>query len=157
MNRITYFKHSFFLICIILGCSSFAQNYIPFTPRFDQDVRGDIILIGNNILGPNNEAFNASQKEIAQAVYTFIILRCPFRRVASAFLDQILEGDSTFRDLNNQKLSINFHEFLLIIQAQNRNARDQHWRNQTDITSLFAHITTLRKFLSKFLIMLKII
>ena len=58
MNRITYFKHSFFLICIILGCSSFAQNYIPFTPRFDQDVRGDIILIGNNILGPNNEAFN---------------------------------------------------------------------------------------------------
>lgn len=80
----------------------------------------------------NNEAFNASQKEIAQAVYTFIILRCPFRRVASAFLDQILEGDSTFRDLNNQKLSINFHEFLLIIQEQNRNARDQHWRNQTD-------------------------
>ena len=36
----------------------FAQNYVPFTPRFDQDLKGDIVLIGNNILGPDNNAFN---------------------------------------------------------------------------------------------------
>ncbi|MDA7557679.1 T9SS type B sorting domain-containing protein [Flavobacteriaceae bacterium] len=60
MKRITHYKNSFLLIFLFLGCSSFAQNYIPFTPRFDQDVRGDIVLIGNNILGPNNEAFNES-------------------------------------------------------------------------------------------------
>ncbi len=34
------------------------QNYVPFTPRFDQDLKGDILLIGNNILGPNNNAYN---------------------------------------------------------------------------------------------------
>ena len=28
-----------------------AQNFEPFTPRFDLDVKGDIVLIGNNILG----------------------------------------------------------------------------------------------------------
>jgi gliding motility-associated-like protein len=37
---------------------SFAQNYVPFTPRFNEDLKGDIILIGNNILGPDNNAFN---------------------------------------------------------------------------------------------------
>ena len=37
---------------------SYAQNFQPFTPRFNQDVKGDIMLIGNNILGPDNNAFN---------------------------------------------------------------------------------------------------
>lgn len=37
---------------------SYAQNYVPFTPRFNQDLKGDIVLIGNNILGPNNDPFN---------------------------------------------------------------------------------------------------
>ena len=31
---------------------------MPFTPRFNQDLKGDIVLIGNNILGPDNNAFN---------------------------------------------------------------------------------------------------
>ena len=43
-----------FLMCMPL----FAQNFIPFTPRFNQDIKGDIVLIGNNILGPDNNAFN---------------------------------------------------------------------------------------------------
>ena len=45
---------SFLCICI----SSLAQNYVPFTPRFNDDLKGDIVLIGNNILGPDNSAFN---------------------------------------------------------------------------------------------------
>lgn len=93
----------------------------------------------------NNETFNSSQREIAQAEYTFVVLRCPFRRVASAFLDQVLEGQSTtFWDMNDQKLSINFHEFLLIIQEQSRNDRDQHWRNQSD----FLHYENYDKYFS---------
>ncbi len=43
---------------MLFGIQTFAQNYEPFTPRFDQDVKGDIVLIGNNILGPDNNAFN---------------------------------------------------------------------------------------------------
>ena len=41
-----------------MGLQSYAQNYEPFTPRFNQDLKGDIILIGNNILGPDNNPFN---------------------------------------------------------------------------------------------------
>ncbi len=38
--------------------AAFSQNYQPFAPRFNQDLKGDIILIGNNSLGPDNNAFN---------------------------------------------------------------------------------------------------
>jgi len=58
MKKPTYFKISLAVISLFFGLQSFAQNYVPFTPRFDQDVKGDIVLIGNNILGPDNNAFN---------------------------------------------------------------------------------------------------
>ena len=80
----------------------------------------------------NNQTFVSTQREIAKAKYTFTILRCPFTRVASSFLDYIVDGDFTFKDLNENKLSINFFEFLQIIQSQAREDRDQHWRNQSD-------------------------
>lgn len=46
------------LMVMCFGMASFAQNYVPFTPRFNQDLKGDIVLIGNNILGPNNDPFD---------------------------------------------------------------------------------------------------
>lgn len=58
MNKLTFKKHSTLLIFIFFGIHIFAQNYIPFAPRFDQDLKGDIVLIGNNILGPDNNPFN---------------------------------------------------------------------------------------------------
>ena len=58
MKRPTYFKTVIIVVMLLFGWQAFAQNYVPFTPRFDQDVRGDIVLIGNNILGPDNNAFN---------------------------------------------------------------------------------------------------
>jgi gliding motility-associated-like protein/uncharacterized repeat protein (TIGR01451 family) len=58
MKKPTYLKTSLVVLSLFFGIQSFAQNYVPFTPRFDQDVKGDIVLIGNNILGPDNNAFN---------------------------------------------------------------------------------------------------
>ncbi|MEY8848989.1 T9SS type B sorting domain-containing protein [Psychroserpens sp. XS_ASV72] len=58
MKRPTFSKIVTISFIMLFGFGSFAQNYEPFTPRYDQDVRGDIILIGNNILGPDNNAFN---------------------------------------------------------------------------------------------------
>ncbi|WP_299336706.1 T9SS type B sorting domain-containing protein [uncultured Psychroserpens sp.] len=46
------------IILLFIGFQSYAQNYEPFTPRFNEDLKGDIVLIGNNILGPDNNAFN---------------------------------------------------------------------------------------------------
>ena len=35
----------------------------------------------------NNQTFIATQREIVRAKFTFVILRCPFRRAASCFID----------------------------------------------------------------------
>ncbi|MEZ4781370.1 MAG: hypothetical protein R2816_07375 [Flavobacteriaceae bacterium] len=58
MKKPTYIKTSLVVVLLLFGLQVFAQNYVPFTPRFNQDVKGDIVLIGNNILGPDNNAFN---------------------------------------------------------------------------------------------------
>ena len=38
----------------------------------------------------NNSTFISTQREVALAKYTFVVLRCPFRRVASAFLEKFV-------------------------------------------------------------------
>ena len=58
MNKPTFKKYPTLLIILFFGIQTFAQNFIPFTPRFDQDLKGDIVLIGNNILGPDNNPYN---------------------------------------------------------------------------------------------------
>ncbi|NNE31291.1 MAG: T9SS type B sorting domain-containing protein [Winogradskyella sp.] len=58
MKKPTFSKFVFVAIVLFIGIKTYAQNYEPFTPRFNQDLKGDIVLIGNNILGPNNDAFN---------------------------------------------------------------------------------------------------
>lgn len=58
MKKPTFSKLIIIVSLLMIGLKSYAQNYEPFTPRFNQDLKGDIVLIGNNILGPNNNAFN---------------------------------------------------------------------------------------------------
>lgn len=58
MKRPTFSKTVLLVLLVFIGITTYAQNYVPFTPRFNQDLRGDIVLIGNNILGPDNNAFN---------------------------------------------------------------------------------------------------
>lgn len=58
MNKLNIKRILIILILLIPTLQAFAQNYVPFTPRFDQDLKGDIVLIGNNILGPDNNPFN---------------------------------------------------------------------------------------------------
>ncbi|NND24600.1 MAG: T9SS type B sorting domain-containing protein [Flavobacteriaceae bacterium] len=58
MKKPTYTHIIIIFITLCLGLGASAQNYEPFTPRFNDDLKGDIVLIGNNILGPDNNAFN---------------------------------------------------------------------------------------------------
>lgn len=58
MKKTTYVNYSILVILLLFGVQLFAQNFVPFNPRFNQDIKGDIVLIGNNILGPDNNAFN---------------------------------------------------------------------------------------------------
>lgn len=48
----------------------------------------------------NNDTFQADLKSLATARYTFVVLRCPYRRLASVFLDKALKpGEKPFRML----------------------------------------------------------
>ena len=58
-------KNYLLLLLFVVSANLFSQNYVPFTPRFDQDLRGDMLLIGNNILnrssgGGVNSPYNGS-------------------------------------------------------------------------------------------------
>ena len=58
MKKPTFSKAIIAALAICFSIITYAQNYVPFTPRFNEDLKGDIVLIGNNILGPNNDPFN---------------------------------------------------------------------------------------------------
>ncbi len=62
-------KNSLVLVLGMFLCLTVcAQNFVNFQPRFDGDVKGDMAIIGNAILGPNNEAFN-DKSEFNQNVF----------------------------------------------------------------------------------------
>lgn len=43
-----------------IGFQAISQNIVPFTPRFDDDLKGDILTIGNTVLGPSNDPLNTN-------------------------------------------------------------------------------------------------
>ncbi|MDN3493597.1 T9SS type B sorting domain-containing protein [Winogradskyella bathintestinalis] len=72
MKKPTFSRIAIIVLILIFGQQAFAQNYEPFTPRFNEDLKGDIVLIGNNILGPNNNAFNDNSVYNHQVDMTYI-------------------------------------------------------------------------------------
>ena len=60
MKKTTFSKIIVLILTLFLSISSYGQNLVPFeaTNGFDDDIKGDILLIGNNVLGPNNDPFN---------------------------------------------------------------------------------------------------
>jgi len=99
------------------------------------------IAIANGFLGDisdikwiheNNQTFVSTQREISLASYTFVVLRCPYTRVASCFLDIIVDEEIKFNDNLGNKVNLNFNEFLSYIKSQNNSDMNEHWRNQSD-------------------------
>ena len=84
----------------------------------------------------NNATFSANLKELLCADYTFVILRCPFRRLASAFLDKIVERTPEYWDLFRQcndsldPTKFSFRDFLNTIGRAPRFRNNIHWRPQ---------------------------
>ena len=91
---------------------------------------GDISDI--NWIHQNNPTFVSTQREVALASYTFVVLRCPYTRIASCFLNKIVDEEFKFNDEMGNKVSLSFHDFLSVIKSQQRSERDEHWTNQSD-------------------------
>lgn len=86
----------------------------------------------------NTHTFAADLRGLTTAAYSFVILRCPFRRLASAFLDKIVGRYPPFWRLFPQKdgaqnpNQITFRDTVAAICAPGGVRRDVHWRPQSD-------------------------
>ena len=51
MKKPTYSNVLFAILMLLLSVQLFSQNLVPFSPRYDQAIKGDILQIGNSNVG----------------------------------------------------------------------------------------------------------
>lgn len=91
-----------------------------------------------NWIHANNYTFSASLAELVKAKYAFTILRCPFSRLASVYLDKFVGKTlavNNFTDLLGEAVpfeQISFSFFIKGLQNQRVQVGNFHWRPQID-------------------------
>lgn len=89
-----------------------------------------------NWIHANNATFRASLRDLIRARYTFVILRDPFLRLASCYLDKMVELTEQawrFQRLTNYAISpqqLTFRQFVTQLGPLLRS--DHHWRPQIE-------------------------
>jgi hypothetical protein len=69
-----------------------------------------------NWIHENNNTFSTSQEFAMRCKYAFVILRCPFRRIASAYLNKVVDGVTEFiPEGSTDPLDVSFRVFLSIL------------------------------------------
>lgn len=91
-----------------------------------------------NWIHQNNDTFSANLAELARAKYTFTILRCPYSRLLSAYLDKFLNRNPVaWRYIDQHRRSINYDDvtFEFFVKSMGREAirnGDIHWMPQVN-------------------------
>lgn len=91
-----------------------------------------------NWIHQNNGTFAADLASLATADYTFVILRCPYARLASAYLDKIVDKTTEawmLYDALDRKLEptdMTFRAFVKAITQAKLLHTNIHWRPQVD-------------------------
>lgn len=91
-----------------------------------------------NWIHDNNQTFNATTQTAFLADYTFTILRCPFSRLYSAYMDKIVDMNPIswvmWRNSNqeNHPHQMTFRKFVQLNHKKLSIQHDIHWRRQTD-------------------------
>ena len=91
-----------------------------------------------NWIHSNNQTFAANTESAFRASYTFAILRCPFSRLYSAFMDKIVNFDiqawkfHTARGRTTHPHDITFKKFVSELKEMNPPSFDIHWQRQVD-------------------------
>lgn len=90
-----------------------------------------------NWIHQNNQTFKPTLKEAATAHYKFVVLRCPFRRLASVFLDKFVakEPDAwQYRDLLKREVNLDdltFEQFVKSLAVPPMKVANIHWKPQS--------------------------
>jgi len=88
---------------------------------------------------PNNGTFRASLRELVTAPYTFTVLRCPYARLASVFLDKIVGRTPEFWGLYRRMADgldpeeTTFRDFVTALERPGELAANIHWRPQAEL------------------------
>ncbi|WP_282042652.1 T9SS type B sorting domain-containing protein [Winogradskyella flava] len=62
MKKPTFSRIAIVMVTMCLFMTSFAQNVVPFSPRYDQAIKGDMLLIGNSNVGLHpTDPYNGNQ------------------------------------------------------------------------------------------------
>lgn len=84
----------------------------------------------------NNSTFQASLRSLITADYTFVILRCPFSRLASCFLDKIVGATPIAKIYERVSKrtgpEVTFETFVKDLEVEANLVRNEHWRPQID-------------------------
>lgn len=88
----------------------------------------------------NSNSFIADFKSLITADYTFVILRCPYARLASTFLDRFVRmTPDTFRyyanmgrHINYKTTNLTFRNFVKSLFNQSIFNSNIHWKQQVD-------------------------
>lgn len=110
------------------------------TLRYSLAIHNGYIEPGDSVswIHHNNSTFEATQSELACAEFTFVILRCPFDRLASAYLDKIVgmyQDAWNFRPPGHEHgapQDASFTDFVRDISLSKRTRANVHWRPQVD-------------------------
>lgn len=90
-----------------------------------------------NWIHQNNDTFAASLSELVRARYTFTILRCPFSRLLSVYLDKFVNRNIVawrYVDLHDRTIEfddITFEFFVKSLCVERIRHGDMHWMPQT--------------------------
>jgi len=91
-----------------------------------------------NWIHANNQTFKATLGEAIKVDYSFIVLRCPFHRLASVFLDKFIakEPDAwQYRSALSRKVELDeltFRDFVMSLKKSFIFNSNIHWRPQCD-------------------------
>lgn len=91
-----------------------------------------------NWIHSNNPTFVATLPELVKARYTFTVLRCPFSRLVSVYLDKIVGRDLDawrYVDLQDRSIGvedITFDFFVRSLEKPRIRNGNIHWRPQMD-------------------------
>ena len=65
MKRPTFSRTAILVLLLLFGLQLFAQNYVPFTPRYDEDIKGDIVELQGEV-----KSLSRSIRSVSKAIET---------------------------------------------------------------------------------------
>jgi hypothetical protein len=103
---------------------------------------------------PNNATFAATLPELVRAPFSFVILRCPHARLASVFLDKIVDKTPELWQLYRLSRdgfdpdTLTFRDFVALLCDADKLNSNIHWRPQVDflVYETYTHVFALERF-----------